>query len=122
MHYGGKDQPKAGYKIVDTTPYSHSANLASGAPGHQHTFLTYRRASEGQAYSALGITDICLIMPSKGESSPHTFCRVDRNLNAGMVSRRPGEKLFGQALSDGRSRESLAAHIIMGARRGCEAP
>ncbi|XP_070622879.1 DENN domain-containing protein 4B isoform X1 [Erythrolamprus reginae] len=84
VHYGGKDQPKAGYKIIDTTPYSHSANLASGAPGHQHTFLTYRRASEGQAYIALGITDICLIMPSKGESTPHTFCRVDRNLNAGM--------------------------------------
>ncbi|XP_063172688.1 DENN domain-containing protein 4B isoform X1 [Candoia aspera] len=84
VHYGGKDQPKPGYKIIDTTPYSHSANLASGAPGHQHTFLTYRRASEGQAYSALGITDICLIMPSKGESTPHTFCRVDRNLNAGM--------------------------------------
>uniref|UniRef100_A0A670Z306 DENN domain containing 4B n=1 Tax=Pseudonaja textilis TaxID=8673 RepID=A0A670Z306_PSETE len=84
VHYGGKDQPKAGYKLVDTTPYSHSANLASGAPGHQHTFLTFRRASEGQAYSALGITDICLIMPSKGESTPHTFCRVERNLNAGM--------------------------------------
>ncbi|KAG8146921.1 hypothetical protein E2320_013995 [Naja naja] len=84
VHYGGKDQPKTGYKMVDTTPYSHSANLASGAPGHQHTFLTFRRASESQAYSALGITDICLIMPSKGESTPHTFCRVERNLNAGM--------------------------------------
>ncbi|ETE63020.1 DENN domain-containing protein 4B, partial [Ophiophagus hannah] len=73
----GRDKPP----IVEL---GHSANLASGAPGHQHTFLTFRRASEGQAYSALGITDICLIMPSKGESTPHTFCRVERNLNAGM--------------------------------------
>ncbi|XP_054850992.1 DENN domain-containing protein 4B isoform X2 [Eublepharis macularius] len=84
VHYDGKDRPKPGYKIIDTTPYSHSANLTSGGPGHQRTFLTYRRASEGQAYSALGVTDICLIMPSKGEGTPHTFCRVDRNLNAGM--------------------------------------
>nr|XP_034954071.1 DENN domain-containing protein 4B isoform X3 [Zootoca vivipara] len=84
VHYDGKDRPKPGYKIIETTPYSHLANLASGAPGHQRTFLTYRRASESQAYSTLGITDICLIMPSKGESLPHTFCRVDRNLNAGM--------------------------------------
>uniref|UniRef100_A0ABM5F396 DENN domain-containing protein 4B isoform X2 n=1 Tax=Pogona vitticeps TaxID=103695 RepID=A0ABM5F396_9SAUR len=84
VHYEGKDRPKPGYKILDTTPYSHSANLASGVPGHQRTFLAYRRASEGQAQSTLGITDICLIMPSKGESTPHTFCRVDRNLNAGM--------------------------------------
>ncbi|XP_063002090.1 DENN domain-containing protein 4B [Elgaria multicarinata webbii] len=84
VHYDGKDRPKPGFKILDTTPYSHSANLTSGGPGHQRTFLAYRRASEGQAYSTLGITDICLIMPSKGESTPHTFSRVDRNLNAGM--------------------------------------
>lgn len=84
VHYDGKDRPKPGFKIIDTTPYSHSANLASGGPGHQRTFLTYRRANESQGYSTLGITDICLIMPSKGESTPHTFCRVDRNLNAGM--------------------------------------
>ncbi|XP_060111742.1 DENN domain-containing protein 4B [Heteronotia binoei] len=84
VHYDGKDRPKTGHKIIDTTPYSRSANLTSGGPGHQRTFLTYRRASEGQGYSTLGVTDICLIMPSKGESTPHTFCRVDRNLNAGM--------------------------------------
>ncbi|XP_015267235.1 PREDICTED: DENN domain-containing protein 4B isoform X2 [Gekko japonicus] len=84
VHYDGKDRPKTGHKIIDTTPYSRSANLASGGPGHQRTFLTFRRASEGQGYSTLGVTDICLIMPSKGESTPHTFCRVDRNLNAGM--------------------------------------
>uniref|UniRef100_A0A8D0GE33 DENN domain containing 4B n=1 Tax=Sphenodon punctatus TaxID=8508 RepID=A0A8D0GE33_SPHPU len=83
VHYEGKDRPKPGYKVIDTTPYSHSANLASGGPGHQRTFLTYRRAGEGQGHTPLGVTDICLIMPSKGESTPHTFCRVDRSLNAG---------------------------------------
>lgn len=33
----------------------------------------------------LGVTDIALLLPSKGEVAPHTFCRVDKNLNTGMV-------------------------------------
>ncbi|NXL54298.1 DEN4B protein, partial [Podilymbus podiceps] len=84
VHYEGKDRPKPGYKILETTPYSRSANLNSGGPGHQRTFLTYRRAAEPHGHNTLGVTDICLIMPSKGESTPHTFCRVDKNLNTSM--------------------------------------
>ncbi|XP_064899028.1 LOW QUALITY PROTEIN: DENN domain-containing protein 4B [Columba livia] len=84
VHYEGKDRPKAGYKILETTPYSRSANLNSGGPGHQRTFLTYRRAAEPHGHNTLGVTDICLVMPSKGESTPHTFCRVDKNLNTSM--------------------------------------
>ncbi|XP_072702941.1 DENN domain-containing protein 4B isoform X5 [Ciconia boyciana] len=84
VHYEGKDRPKPGYKVLDTTPYSRSANLNSGGPGHQRTFLTYRRAAEPHGHNTLGITDICLVMPSKGESTPHTFCRVDKNLNTSM--------------------------------------
>ncbi|XP_074709194.1 DENN domain-containing protein 4B isoform X4 [Strix uralensis] len=84
VHYEGKDRPKPGYKILDTTPYSRSANLNSGGPGHQRTFLTYRRAAEPHGHNTLGVTDICLVIPSKGESTPHTFCRVDKNLNTSM--------------------------------------
>ncbi|XP_075763399.1 LOW QUALITY PROTEIN: DENN domain-containing protein 4B [Pelodiscus sinensis] len=84
VHCEGKERLKPGYEIVHTTPYSRPANLSSGAPGHQRTFLTYWRAAESQGHRTLGITDICLVVPSKGESTPHTFCRVDRNLNAGM--------------------------------------
>ncbi|KAM6309379.1 LOW QUALITY PROTEIN: DENN domain-containing protein 4B [Podargus strigoides] len=84
VHYEGKDRPKPGCKILDTTPYSRSANLNSGGPGHQRTFLTYRRATEPPGHNTLGVTDICLVMPSKGESTPHTFCRVDKNLNTSM--------------------------------------
>ncbi|KAK2518217.1 hypothetical protein Q9233_012728 [Columba guinea] len=84
VHYEGKDRPKAGYNILETTPYSRSANLNSGGPGHQRTFLTYRRAAEPHGHNTLGVTDICLVMPSKGESTPHTFCRVDKNLNTSM--------------------------------------
>ncbi|XP_030042943.1 DENN domain-containing protein 4B isoform X2 [Microcaecilia unicolor] len=84
VFYEGKDQPNLEYQIIDTTPYSHSANLNSGGPGHHRTFLMYRRAPRSQGLNTPGVTDICIIIPSKGESSPHTFCRVDKNLNTAM--------------------------------------
>lgn len=89
--YEGKERPKPGFQVLDTTPYSHSANLAPPGPGHPRTYLTYRRAAEGAGLHALGITDLCLVLPSKGEGTPHTYCRLPRNLNPGMVSGRgPG--------------------------------
>lgn len=86
MLYEGKERPKPGFQMLDTTPYSHSANLAPPGPGHPRTYLTYRRAAEGAGLHALGITDLCLVLPSKGEGTPHTYCRLPRNLNPGMVS------------------------------------
>uniref|UniRef100_A0A671N2B4 DENN domain-containing protein 4B-like n=1 Tax=Sinocyclocheilus anshuiensis TaxID=1608454 RepID=A0A671N2B4_9TELE len=44
----------------------------------------FRRAPDSQALNTLGITEISLLMPSKGETAPHTYCRVDKNLNTGM--------------------------------------
>ncbi|XP_059994055.1 DENN domain-containing protein 4B isoform X4 [Lagenorhynchus albirostris] len=82
--YEGKERPKPGFQVLATTPYSHSANLAPPGPGHPRTYLTYRRAAEGAGLHALGITDLCLVLPSKGEGTPHTYCRLPRNLNPGM--------------------------------------
>ncbi|XP_037681847.1 DENN domain-containing protein 4B isoform X5 [Choloepus didactylus] len=82
--YEGKERPKPGFQVLDTTPYSHSANLAPPGPGHPRTYLTYRRAAEGAGLHALGITDLCLVLPSKGEGTPHTYCCLPRNLNPGM--------------------------------------
>uniref|UniRef100_A0A8C7G0I4 DENN domain containing 4B n=1 Tax=Oncorhynchus kisutch TaxID=8019 RepID=A0A8C7G0I4_ONCKI len=56
----------------------------SGGPATHRTFLTYRRAPESQALHTLGVTDISLLLPSKGEVAPHTFCRVEKNLNTGI--------------------------------------
>ncbi|XP_044122329.1 DENN domain-containing protein 4B isoform X5 [Neovison vison] len=83
--YEGKERPKPGFQVLDTTPYSHSANLAPPGPGHPRTYLTCRRAAEGAGLHALGITDLCLVLPSKGEGTPHTYCRLARNLNPGML-------------------------------------
>uniref|UniRef100_A0A6Q2WSK8 DENN/MADD domain containing 4B n=1 Tax=Esox lucius TaxID=8010 RepID=A0A6Q2WSK8_ESOLU len=82
--YEGKEAVKQGWYVIETTPYSRSASLSSGGPAAHRTFLTYRRAHESQALHTLGVTDISLLLPSKGEAAPHTFCRVDKNLNTGM--------------------------------------
>ncbi|XP_058246748.1 DENN domain-containing protein 4B-like isoform X3 [Hemibagrus wyckioides] len=82
--YEGKDSVKQGWYVIETTPYSHCASLSSGAPTTHKTFLMYRRAPDSQALNTLGVTDISLLMPSKGEVAPHTFCKVDKNLNTGM--------------------------------------
>ncbi|KPP78574.1 DENN domain-containing protein 4B-like [Scleropages formosus] len=84
VHYEGKEPTKPGWRVIETTPYSRSASLSSGGPTTHRTFLMYRRAPDSQALNTLGITDISLVMPSKGETAPHTFCRVDKNLNTGM--------------------------------------
>lgn len=85
--YEGKEQPKQGWYVIETTPYSRSASLSSGgAPTAHRVFLMYRRALDSQGLHTLGVTDIALLLPSKGEVAPHTFCRVDKNLNTGMVS------------------------------------
>ncbi|XP_028280824.1 DENN domain-containing protein 4B isoform X1 [Parambassis ranga] len=83
--YEGKEQLKQGWYVIETTPYSRSASLsAGGAPTAHRVFLTYRRALDSQGLHTLGVTDITLLLPSKGEVAPHTFCRVDKNLNTGM--------------------------------------
>ncbi|KAE8588972.1 hypothetical protein XENTR_v10022844 [Xenopus tropicalis] len=84
VHYDGKEPLRPGFQVIDTTPYSHSANLSSGGPGNQRAFLMFKRAPESMGLNSLGVMDICIINPSKGESTPNTFCRVDRNLNTSM--------------------------------------
>ncbi|MCI4374566.1 hypothetical protein PGIGA_G00007610 [Pangasianodon gigas] len=82
--YDGKEAVKQGWHVIETTPYSRCASLSSGGPGTHKTFLMYRRAPDSQALNTLGVTDISFLMPSKGEAAPHTFCKVDKNLNTGM--------------------------------------
>ncbi|XP_057690391.1 DENN domain-containing protein 4B-like isoform X2 [Corythoichthys intestinalis] len=84
--YEGKEQLKAGWFVIETTPYSRSASLSSGAgPAAHRVFLTYRRAPDGaRDLRSLGVTDVGVLLPGKGEVAPHTFSRVDKNLNPGM--------------------------------------
>ena len=83
--YDWKERLKQGCEIIQSTPYGRPANI-SGSTSSQKIYITYRRASENMTQNTLAVTDICIIVPSKGESPPHTFCKVDKNLNNSMVS------------------------------------
>ncbi|KAM8804795.1 C-myc promoter-binding protein [Eudromia elegans] len=81
--YDGKERVKQGCEIIHTTPYGRAANI-SGNASSQRVYVTYRRASENMTQNTLAVTDICIIVPSKGETPPHTYCKVDKNLNNSM--------------------------------------
>ncbi|XP_077174154.1 C-myc promoter-binding protein isoform X2 [Paroedura picta] len=81
--YDGKERLKPGCEIIQSTPYGRPANISGGASS-QKVYITYRRASENMTPNTLAVTDLCIIVPSKGETPPHTFCKVDKNLNNSM--------------------------------------
>ncbi|KAM7405735.1 hypothetical protein PAMP_000162 [Pampus punctatissimus] len=92
--YEWKERLKQGCHIIQTTPSGRPANISGNSS--QRIYVTYRRAPESQPHAALAVTDICIIIPSKGETSPHTFCKVEKNLNSSMlgeVFQPPGELL-----------------------------
>uniref|UniRef100_A0A669PEQ4 DENN domain containing 4A n=1 Tax=Phasianus colchicus TaxID=9054 RepID=A0A669PEQ4_PHACC len=88
--YDGKERVKQGCEIIQATPYGRPANI-SGNASSQRVFVTYRRAAENITQNTLAVTDICIIIPSKGETPPHTFCKVDKNLNNSLICRYPEE-------------------------------
>ncbi|XP_056135237.1 C-myc promoter-binding protein-like [Lampris incognitus] len=80
--YEWKERLKQGCHLIQTTPSGRPANISSTSS--QRIYVTYRRAPESQPHAALAVTDICIIIPSKGETPPHTFCKVEKNLNSSM--------------------------------------
>lgn len=83
--YEWKEKLKPGCHIVQTTPSGRPANISSSSS--QRIYITYRRAPKSQPHTSLAVTDVCIIIPGKGETPPHTFCKVDKNLNSSMVGR-----------------------------------
>uniref|UniRef100_A0A665WXA6 DENN domain containing 4A n=1 Tax=Echeneis naucrates TaxID=173247 RepID=A0A665WXA6_ECHNA len=80
--YEWKERLKQGCHLIQTTPSGRPANISGNSA--QRIYVTYRRAAESQPHAALAVTDICIIIPSKGETPPHTFCKVEKNLNSSM--------------------------------------
>ncbi|XP_056137152.1 C-myc promoter-binding protein [Lampris incognitus] len=80
--YEWKEKLKPGCHIVQTTPSGRPANISSSSS--QRIYITYRRAPQNQPHNSLAVTDVCIIIPGKGETPPHTFCKVDKNLNSSM--------------------------------------
>ncbi|XP_015198716.2 C-myc promoter-binding protein isoform X2 [Lepisosteus oculatus] len=80
--YEWKERLKQGCQIIQTTPSGRPANISSTSS--QRIYVTYRRAPDSLSHTSLAVTDICIIIPGKGETPPHTFCKVDKNLNSSM--------------------------------------
>uniref|UniRef100_A0A8D0HL03 DENN domain containing 4C n=1 Tax=Sphenodon punctatus TaxID=8508 RepID=A0A8D0HL03_SPHPU len=82
--YEGKERLIPGCEVIQATPYGRCANVNNSSATSQRIFITYRRAPPVRPQNSLAVTDICVIVTSKGETPPHTFCKVDKNLNCGM--------------------------------------
>ncbi|KAJ1218481.1 hypothetical protein NDU88_006060 [Pleurodeles waltl] len=82
--YDGKERPLPGCETVQATPYGRCANVNNSSAASLRIFITYRRAPLIRPQNSLAVTDICVIVSSKGETPPHTFCKVDKNLNCGL--------------------------------------
>lgn len=80
--YEWKEKLKPDCNIIQTTPSGRPANISSSSS--QRIYITYRRASEIHSHATLAVTDICVIVPGKGETAPHAFCKVEKNLNSSM--------------------------------------
>lgn len=70
-------------EIVTETPNGLVANINNSSA---RTFLTYRRAKPEMPCNELVVSDLCVIIPSKGETPPHAFCQIHKTLNKGIVS------------------------------------
>ncbi|KRY54094.1 C-myc promoter-binding protein [Trichinella britovi] len=68
--------------VLKQTPNGHMANLNNAKDG---IFLTYRRAANNAPSNLLAVSDICVILANKGETAPHTFYKINKNLNKGLV-------------------------------------
>ncbi|XP_070598612.1 DENN domain-containing protein 4C isoform X2 [Erythrolamprus reginae] len=82
--YEGKEVIKQDCEVIQATPYGRCANVNNSSATSQRIFITFRRALPERAQNSLAVTDICVIVTSKGETPPHTFCKVEKNLNCGM--------------------------------------
>ncbi|OCU00943.1 DENN domain-containing protein 4C isoform X1 [Xenopus laevis] len=82
--YEGKEHLLKGCEVIQATPYGRCANVNNSSGTSMRIFLTYRRSLPVRPQNSLAVTDICIIISNKGETPPHTFCKVDKNLNCGM--------------------------------------
>lgn len=80
--YDGKERLMPDAQLVEKSVGGHVANVNNST---SVTYITYRRGSSTMPCNALVVTDICVVIASKGESPPHAFCCISKNLNKGIV-------------------------------------
>ncbi|XP_056633032.1 DENN domain-containing protein Crag isoform X2 [Diorhabda sublineata] len=80
--YEGKELLMEDAEVVKKSVGGNIANVNNST---SQTFITYRRGPKSMPCNALVVTDVCVVIASKGESPPHAFCCINKNLNKGIV-------------------------------------
>ncbi|XP_049281362.1 DENN domain-containing protein Crag isoform X1 [Anopheles funestus] len=80
--YEGAERIMSDAEIVLSTPGDRLANVNNSSA---KTFLTFRRATTDMPCNELVVTDLCVVIPSKGEKPPHAFCMIHKTLNKGLM-------------------------------------
>ncbi|XP_058824801.1 DENN domain-containing protein Crag isoform X2 [Topomyia yanbarensis] len=80
--YEGAEKIMSDAEIVLNTPGDRLANVNNSSA---KTFLTFRRAKTDMPCNELVVTDLCVVVPSKGEKPPHAFCMIHKTLNKGIM-------------------------------------
>ncbi|KAG5889364.1 hypothetical protein JTB14_009157 [Gonioctena quinquepunctata] len=80
--YEGKERLMEDAGVVKESVGGNIANVNNST---SQTFITYRRGLASMPCNALVVTDVCVVIASKGESPPHAFCCINKNLNKGIV-------------------------------------
>lgn len=81
--YDGKERVLHDAKILKTSVGGQMANINNSTSSR--TFITYRRASPTAPCNILAVSHVCVVITSRGETPPHAFCLIHKNLNKGMV-------------------------------------
>jgi hypothetical protein len=80
--YDGFERIMPDAEIIMKTPGDRLANVNNSS---SKIFLTYRRARDDMPMNDLVVTDLCVLIPGKGEKVPHAFCQIHKTLNKGMM-------------------------------------
>lgn len=78
VFYESKDNLMNDSNVVETSYYGNCGNINNG---NSKIYLTYRRSKPDAPCNQLVVTDICVILTNKGETPPHAFNLIQKNLN-----------------------------------------
>jgi len=81
--YDGKERVLHDAQVLKTSVSGQVANVNNSTSSR--TFITYRRASPTAPCNSLAVSHVCVVITSRGETPPHAFCLIHKNLNKGMV-------------------------------------
>jgi hypothetical protein len=86
FYENGRERIMDGCTVIRTTVDGYSANLNQTSNFNaDKIFVTYRRAcKDAYACNSLAVIDVCVIVKNKGETAPHSYNEIKRELSKGM--------------------------------------